>query len=155
MRLVFKCEPPPTKGLILAAYQDRNIVGSIVLRNSDSDQNFSLEARYELNDDNPLAQNRQCTIEGSRWIATVPSVSGLLLKAAAQVSLEFGREYMLIEAKPYSVMRLQELGWNVSKVEGATISLSRTLEMVGAEGMKYFEEPPEPTLYLIHLRSLL
>ncbi|MEJ0053943.1 MAG: hypothetical protein WDN10_04455 [bacterium] len=154
MRERFKCEPPPTRGLIFIARAKGAIVGSIVLEGMADASPFPIEGRYAFDPkDAPYPFDRPYIVQGTRWIATAPGVSNLLVRTAMRVAYELGKRHMLIEAKPYSVKRLGELGIVCREIGNARLRADEVLAMVGEAGMLYFTEPPVPTLYLMELRQ--
>ncbi|MBU0750524.1 hypothetical protein KKH15_03355, partial [Patescibacteria group bacterium] len=105
---VFQCDPPETTGLILVGKQNDIPVASIVMYAPDPASKLPLEMRYDFCK-NSIDEIRSEVVEGSRWLASIPDVSLLILKTAAEISLQLGKKYMLIEAKEYSVKRLRQL----------------------------------------------
>ena len=156
MRKSFGCEPPPTTGVIFTARLSGEIVGSIVLQGTEKNVPFPVENYYEFNPPNStLSFSRARTVQGSRWLAIRPNVSFELLRTSASLACEFGKQSMLIEAKPYSVKRLTELGIHCRKIPNANLQQEKVRIVVGESGMRYFTELPLPTLYVIDLKQVL
>jgi hypothetical protein len=156
MRMRFGCDPPPTTGIILVARMEGVIVGSIVLEGIGRDYLFPIEKHYEFDTSTtPFPFNREIIVQGSRWIATKEKVSFVILRASFELAYGLGKRYMLIEAKPYSVKRLIELGVTCKAFEKTALALEKIKNSVGDDGLKYFIEEPFPTLYMIDLEKSL
>lgn len=156
MRRRFACEPPPTSGVIFVARLQSAIVGTVVYESTRDDVPFPLEKRYEFSSSRkiPYLSPRGIIVQGSRWIATERDVSHRVARYAASIAYDFGKRRQLIEAKPYTVKRLAELGVPCTQIS-ARLSLKKTRAIVGDLGMKYFEEEPSPKLYLLELDHLI
>ncbi len=154
MRNIYDCEPPKTKGVICIARDNDSIVGSIVLYGIEEGARFPLEDCYDFHlSDCPFPFRKSNVVQVGRWIAIRPNVSHLLLQASFQMAYDMGKRYALIEAKPYSAKRLLELGFNCQEIPDATLLEDNVRKIVGEDGMKYFTQPPKPTLYMIELKS--
>jgi hypothetical protein len=154
MRRSFGCNPPPTHGVIWTARTKKNIVGSLVLQGIQENGQLSLENHYEFDElTTPFPFNRDQLVQASRWIATEKGVSLSLLCASFAFAYALGKRYALIEAKPYSVVRLKELGFTCEEISGAKLLHKKIQDLVGEAGMSYFSNPPFPTLYMIDLHN--
>jgi hypothetical protein len=154
MRRAYNCEPPETNGVICIARNNNEIVGSIALYGVEEGARFPLESYYDFILNNcPFPFERSNFVQVGRWIAIRPNVSHLLLLVSFQMAYDMGKRYALIEAKPYSAKRLLELGFNCKEISGATLVEENVRKIVGDDGMKYFTEPPKPSLYMIELKQ--
>ena len=155
MRQRFKCEPPETKGVIFIARSNGKIVGSAVIESSTGEP-FSLEGRYKFDENKtPYIFIRSHIVQGSRWISVLPLVSHRVLYELATVSLDFGKRYLLIEAKPYSINRMQDLGIICKKIPNCKLQIENIRKLVGKEGMRYFEEYPPPSLFMCEFTQII
>ncbi len=156
MRNSFRCEPPATVGLVCTVTQNEKIVGSLVLVDSKDNIRFPVEEHYEFDVGNcPISFNRNEIVQASRWTAQVPDASRLILRNAFKLAYAFGKRWVLIEAKPYSVRRLEELGATCYEIPTTTLLLEKVREAVGENGMSYYCTVPVPTLYLIEIAQYL
>jgi hypothetical protein len=156
MRRRFGCEPPPTAGVIFVAKIEREIVGTAVIESTTVDTPFSLESRYDFDRAaTPYPFDRSVTVQGSRWIATREDVSHRVFHELASIAYAFGKRYLLVEAKPYSVKRMEEFGITCPAIKRCVLSLEKTRATVGPEGMRYFEDPPSPCLYMMELSHII
>lgn len=155
MRERFGGRAPPTAGVIITALFRGRLVGTIALEGSRNDEPFPIEAHYQFTADTPFPCSRAHIMQGSRWVATKAGVSGPLVEAALELGYQLGKCYMLIEAKPYSIARLAELGIPCIPIPGAHLSLEQALSQVGEEGMPYYRTPPLPQPYLIECKTAL
>jgi hypothetical protein len=155
MRETFNCDPPPTTGVIFVARAEGQIVGSIVLAGTDGEMPFSIESHYTFEPSTAAFPfMRTYIVEGSRWLSSrkeLSTVSSLLILHSFTLAYEFGKRYMLIEAKPYSIKHLGKLGVLCHPIEGATLRREHLLQSIGERSMRYFIESPEPTLYMLEL----
>jgi hypothetical protein len=156
MRKSFECEPPPTVGLVCVIRLYGEIAGSIVLQDSVDDALFPIERHYEFQTAvMPLTFPRDRIIQGTRWTAAHPGVSLAILRNSFALAYGFGKRYMLIEAKPYSVKRLAELRVTCKEIESIKLIPEKVLREVGSGGMEYYLSHPAPTLCMIELAQLL
>ncbi len=156
MRSSFQCEPPVTIGLVCTVTQDEKIVGSLVLVDSKDDAIFPVEEHYEFDSDKcPLSFNRDEMVQAGRWTAQVPDASRLILRNAFKLAYAFGKRWVLIEAKPYSVKRLEQLGATCYEIPNTLLLLDKVREAVGDNGMSYYSAFPAPTLYMIEIAQYL
>jgi hypothetical protein len=154
MRKAYNCDPPETNGVICVARYNNDIVGSIALYGVENGAQFPLETYYNFSLNKcPFPFERSNLVQVGRWIAIQPHVSRLLLLASFQMAFDMGKRYALIEAKPYSVKRLLELGFNCKEIPDAILMEENIWKIVGDEGMKYFAETPKPSLYMIELKQ--
>jgi hypothetical protein len=155
MRETFECDPPPTHGIVCVARISGEVVGSIVLAGTEEHQPFPLERQYSFDPKYaPYPFVRHDMVQGSRWTSSrkdLPQVAIDLLRFSFSLAFGLGKRHMLIEAKPYSVKHLEKLGVICFPIEGAVIVVDSIKNIVGEKGMKYFIEPPLPTLYMIDI----
>jgi hypothetical protein len=150
MQRAFGCDPPPTRGLICVAREGSTIVGSLVLQNALHNCTFPIEEHYVFDARKaPFPFVREEIFQASRWLADTPGVSLLVVQACAQLARDLGKLYFFIEAKPYSAKRLQELGFNCQPIPGAVLLPELARIVVGDAGMRFYEEDPQPTLYML------
>ncbi|MBA3788807.1 hypothetical protein H0X32_00210 [Patescibacteria group bacterium] len=156
MRKIFRCEPPPTRGAICIARIHDRIVGSLVLQSTKHDCPFPIEDHYDFDPkEMPFPFSRSEVVQATRWIATEPGVSLRVVKACGWIAHGFEKRYMFIEAKPYSVERLCELGLDCRIVKNAVLVPERVRESVGEAGIFYYTEHPLPTLCIFPIAPLL
>jgi hypothetical protein len=149
MRDAFHCNPPVTIGVVCIARENGVIVGSLAIQSSTRDSPFPVEHHYDFDLDNtPFTFHREKIVQAGRWIAQRTGVSLLVLQACSQLAIDFGKRYMLIEAKPYSAKRLCELGYDCRPINGAKLLVESVKASVGEDGMRYYLEEPLPTLYM-------
>jgi hypothetical protein len=159
MRQAFGCNPPPTTGIIIVAHIEDLVVGSIALSGTSGKRLFPIENQYRFSvKDTPVPFTRSHIIQGSRWISSrkdVQEIASGLLWFSFNLACGFDKHYMLIEAKPYSVIHLAKLGVLCHPIERTILLEEKVRETLGSAGMKYFTEVPLPTLYMIDLQSAL
>jgi len=154
MRQSFGCDPPATTGVFFLARLQGKIVGSIALQGTGKNGKLPIENHYEYkSQDSSPPFDRALTVQASRWIATQGGISLSILRASFDVAYILGKKYVLIEAKPYSTKRLGELGVICKEIKDVTLLPERIRGEVGENGMKYFLEPPLPTLYMIDIQE--
>jgi hypothetical protein len=156
MRARFGCMPPPTVGLIMTARADGAIVGTMAVAGTAWLVPFPIEHQYEFDPARmPVPFDRSLFVQGSRWTASRPGVSHGVFRAAAFAAREFGKQSMLIEAKPYAVKRFAELGIACEPVPNAQLILEAAERHVGKDGMAFYLEPPTPTLFVLDLLQII
>jgi len=156
MREKFGCEPPPTTGLAFVARAGGRIVGSLVIEGASGNGPLPIETHYAFDEArSPYPYVRHDIVQATRWTASVPEASRLVVLATMRAAFHLGKRLMLIEAKPYAIARLAELGMDFREIEGAEVLLETVRESVGPEGMKYFTDAPAPSLYLCDMGEAL
>ncbi len=156
MRRTFGSEPSVTPGLLIFVRLRKDIVGSIAIQDIEKDEMFPIEKHYVSYDTRiSFIFERRHVVQGSRWIATKPGVSSALLRAAFTLACSFGKRGMLIEAKPYSIRRLLELGVFCEKISNVSLLQEKVYEEVGEIGMAYYATPPLPDLFMIDMEKSL
>ncbi len=154
MRASFGCEPPTTTGVIFVVKEGARIVGSLVLEGSQNDEPFGIESHYDFDPErSPFPYVRDHIIQAVRWTGSRAHASRMVALATMQVSLAMGKRYIMIEAKPYSVKRLHELGMDFREIEGASLRMDHIRSVVGEDGMTYFTEQPAPSLFLMDIAA--
>jgi hypothetical protein len=156
MRKSFHCEPPPTKGLTCFVRIDDEIAGTLVLQGSTQDALFPAEEHYSFSTINtPFPFDRTRIVQASRWLAIKKGITYTLVRGAFTLAYELGKQFVLIEAKPYSTKRLAELGIDCIAIPNAALLIDIVRATIGEDGMAYFIEPPQPTLYMISIKQAL
>lgn len=156
MRGRFGCEPPPTRGVLVLAYQDEEIVGSLALESVLPDHAFTLESCYAFNPARtPFPFDRALIVQGTRWTATKRGVAYPLFRAGLVLAHGFGKRSLLFEAKPYVFERFDAHGIGWHPVPDARLNHAGVRAHVGEAGMKYYLEPPVPVLGMLALDQFL
>ena len=156
MAASFGCAPPPTHGTICVAWAAEMIVGTLASESACDDEMLPLEERYEFNHSStPFPFVRSQIIVTTRWLAKRKGVSFLVLRETSALALDHGKRFMLIEAKPYAVERLNAIGAVCLPVEGARLLIAKTRAIVGEAAMRYFEQAPSPSLYMMDLTQIV
>ncbi len=143
---------PPSGGDLLVAYEREEIVGAVNLDFRDSVTPFPLELMYgsEMIRSYFPFFDRERFVQGGRWSATKPNVSRFLLTAIAEHAASRGIEYMLIEAKHYSIERLEQLGIRFIVLYGVRPKYGH----LPIERQKYYADDPPPRLAVIKIEQL-
>jgi hypothetical protein len=132
----YQCDPHPTEGPIITAWQGNDLVGTSTLDLRDAAQPFDLERVYDFAAIRKLMTlpDRTDMIQSGRWFSTVKGVSHLLLQAVAEYAHAKGRHYILGEGKHFTIKRLEQLGFRFIVVYGV---LPRVNEMPMVERRFY------------------
>ena len=149
------CEPPPSLGIILGAWFEGKVVGSVVLDLRQGGEFFPLEELYGTAAVAclfPEGFERSRIVQGGRWFSALPRspVSRLMARAFAEVALEHDTYAMFSEAKEYAFRRMREWGFCITCNLDARADISR----VQLAGREYYETQPFPCLFRMELSSM-
>jgi hypothetical protein len=143
---------PPSVGDILIACDKGDIVGAVNLDFRDAHTPFPLEEIYDSKDIATYFPffSRSTFVQGGRWSASRPFVSRMLLTAIAIHCTPRGILYMIVEAKHYSVERLEKLGIKFVVLYG----VFPDFKLLSEHRQKYYTDQPSPHLVVIKIENL-
>jgi hypothetical protein len=149
---IFGCEPPLSTGLLIAAWSEGNVIGSVALDFREKDQPFPLEELYDaraFEELFPEGFDRARTVQAGRWFSVHKGsvVSKLLLQSLRQCARSKKRRFAIGEAKPYALKRFAELGFRFDTVD----TYHPNMGVVPQAGRRYYELNPPPQLFRLHL----
>lgn len=148
----FQCEPPPSEGILIGAWENGEVVGSVVLDFRTKDEPFPLEELYasaaflELF---PEGFDRTLIAQAGRWFSarSGSSLSRSLLRAMSEYSTSHGKKYILGEGKSYTLELFSRFGYE----RGYLTNYKPDLEKIPVLGRRYYEMDPPPHLFRIIL----
>ena len=148
----FGCEPPLSTGVLLAAWSEGRVGGSLVLDFHEKDKTFPLENLYEpqaFQELFPEGFARRHIVQAGRWFSAHKGsvVSRLLLESMRQHARAKQKRFAIGEAKPYALKRFSELGFRCDTVDKYKPDLTR----IPQAGRRYYELEPPPRLFRLHL----
>lgn len=148
----FQCEPPPSEGILIGAWENAEVVGSVVLDFRTKDEPFPLEGIYaaaaflKLF---PEGFDRTIIAQAGRWFSarSGSSLSRSLLRAMSEYSIAHGKKYILGEGKLYTLELFSKFGYRRDYLTDYKPDLEKIPEL----GRRYYQIDPPPHLFRIIL----
>jgi hypothetical protein len=139
------CLPPKTSPILFGAISEGRVVGTIGIEFGETERPLSLETIYDFDrTGSPWPFARERIVQIGRWFASQRGISVPLMYTANAYALRNGKTNGFAEMKPRIEQIARDLGMDIRQIPGAKLILDR----ISPDGMRYYTEPPPPTLYM-------
>lgn len=142
--------PPPLPEILLAAYSDEKIIGTIGMDFGSEDKLLPIESHWLFDTTTtPLPFLRNKIVEIGRWMAVKPIVSSCLFYAATTLALSHKKLYCLAEMKSKIAQHSTRLGFIMLPIKETTL----VPDNIPNDGLPYYLDEP-PSLYMLVVEQM-